>query len=90
MKASVVQMCAEAKDYIDINAILVDGRIDLPMALAGARAIYGSGLNPLATLKALVFLMIGHEAVVSRFEESPCPSRTFCRLGKLAGPENWR
>jgi hypothetical protein len=39
MKASVVQMRAEAKDYLDIDAILTDGRIDLPTALAGAQAI---------------------------------------------------
>lgn len=53
MKASVVQMRAEAKDYLDIDAMLTDGRIDLPMALASARAIYGAAFNPLATLKAL-------------------------------------
>ena len=41
MKASVVQMRAEAKDYLDIDAILTDGRIDLPAALASARVIYG-------------------------------------------------
>ncbi len=41
MKAAVVQQRAEAKDYIDINAILMDGRIDLPTALASAKAIYG-------------------------------------------------
>jgi hypothetical protein len=29
-KVSVVQMRAEAKDYIDIDAILADGAIDLP------------------------------------------------------------
>jgi hypothetical protein len=55
MKASVVQMRAEAKDYLDIDAILTEGRIDLPMALASARAIYGPPFNPLATLKALSY-----------------------------------
>jgi len=39
-KASVVQVRAEAKDYIDIDALLRDGRIDLPTALAAAQAIY--------------------------------------------------
>jgi Nucleotidyl transferase AbiEii toxin, Type IV TA system len=55
MKAYVVQMRAEAKDYIDIDAILVDGRIDLPAALASARAIYGAEFNPQVTLKALSY-----------------------------------
>jgi Nucleotidyl transferase AbiEii toxin, Type IV TA system len=41
-KASVVQMRAEAKDYVDIDAILTEGRIDLPTALAGARSLRGA------------------------------------------------
>jgi hypothetical protein len=49
--ASVVQQRAEAKDYTDIDAILRDGRIDLPTALAAA--IYGTQFNPQITLKAL-------------------------------------
>lgn len=59
MKASVVQMRAEAKDYLDIDAILTDGRIDLPTALASARAIHGAAFNPLATLKALAYFEDG-------------------------------
>ncbi|WP_428487008.1 nucleotidyl transferase AbiEii/AbiGii toxin family protein [Rhodopila sp.] len=54
-KAFVVQQRAEAKDYIDIDAILTDGRIDSPLALAAAQAIYGEQFNPLTTLKALSF-----------------------------------
>jgi len=54
-KASVVQRRAEAKDYHDIDAILRDGRIDLPAALAAARAIYGARFNPEITLKALSY-----------------------------------
>ncbi len=54
-KAAVVQQRAEAKDYIDIAAILDDGRIDLPTALAAARAMYGGQFNPQITLKALSF-----------------------------------
>jgi hypothetical protein len=49
-EASVVQVRAEAKDYIDIDALLTDGRINLPMALAAARAIYGAQFNPQSTL----------------------------------------
>jgi Nucleotidyl transferase AbiEii toxin, Type IV TA system len=59
IKASVVQMRAEAKDYVDIDAILADGRIDLPTALASARAIYGSQFNPQITLKALSYFEDG-------------------------------
>ncbi len=59
-KASVVQQRAEAKDYTDIDAILRDGRIDLPVALASAKAIYGSQFNPQITLKALSFFDEGN------------------------------
>jgi hypothetical protein len=54
-KASLVQLRAEARDYIDIDAILTDGRIDLPTALAAAQAIYGLPFNPQITLKALSY-----------------------------------
>jgi hypothetical protein len=66
MKASVVQVRAEAKDYLDIDAILTDARIDLPTALAGARAIYGSAFNPLATLKALAYFDDGNVGSLPR------------------------
>ena len=59
-KAAVVQMRAEAKDYLDIDAMLVDGRVDLPKALACARAIYGSQFNPQSTLKALSYFDDGN------------------------------
>ncbi|HVJ52182.1 MAG TPA: nucleotidyl transferase AbiEii/AbiGii toxin family protein [Aliidongia sp.] len=59
MKAAVVQQRAEAKDYLDIDAILADGRIDLPLALAAASAIYGRQFNPQITLKALSFFADG-------------------------------
>ncbi len=52
-KANVVQLRAEAKDYRDIDAILRDGRLDLPTALAAAQALYGAAFNPQITLKAL-------------------------------------
>ena len=59
-KASVVQVRAEAKDYIDIDALLTDGRINLPMALAAGRAIYGTQFNPQSTLKALSYFDDGN------------------------------
>ena len=61
-KASVVQLRAEAKDYIDIDALLTDGQIDLPTALAAARAIYGEQFNPQNTLKALSYFDDGNLA----------------------------
>jgi hypothetical protein len=59
-KAAVVQQRAEAKDYMDIDAILADGRINLATALASARAIYGATFNPLITLKALSYFSDGN------------------------------
>lgn len=57
-KAAVVQQRADAKDYIDIAALIEHG-IDLPIALAAAKAIYGQGFNPQITLKALSFFNDG-------------------------------
>ena len=59
-KAAVVQQRAEAKDYLDIDALLQDGRLDLPTALASAKAIYGPSFNPQITLKALSFFGDGN------------------------------
>jgi hypothetical protein len=58
--ASVAQVRAEVKDYLDIDALLTDGRIDLPTALAAARAIYGTPFNPQNTLKALSYFEDGN------------------------------
>jgi len=54
-KASVVQMRAEAKDYIDIDALITKGKVDLPFALSAAQRLYGPTFNPQITLKALSF-----------------------------------
>lgn len=59
-KASVVQKRSEARDYIDIAAMLTDGRVDLPTALAAAQAIYGAQFNPQITLKALTYFDDGN------------------------------
>lgn len=45
-KASVVQVRAEAKDYIDIDALITAGKVDLPLALSAAQRLYGSILIP--------------------------------------------
>lgn len=57
-KASVVQVRAEAKDYIDIDAILQSG-IELPQMLAAGRALYREGFAALSTLKALCYFEDG-------------------------------
>ena len=54
-KVSVVQKRSELKDYLDIAALLADGRITLSMALSAGQAIYGSQFNPLISLKALSY-----------------------------------
>ena len=54
-KASVVQVRAEAKDYIDIDALIATGKVDLPLALSAAQRLYGSTFNPQITLKALSY-----------------------------------
>ena len=59
-KAAVVQRRAEAKDYIDMAAILSEGGVSLPLALASAQAIYGAQFDPQNTLKALVFFEEGN------------------------------
>lgn len=53
-KAAVVQKRAEAKDYLDLDALLRQG-IDLPTVLAAGIIVYGRQFNPLITLKALSY-----------------------------------
>jgi hypothetical protein len=59
-KASVVQVRAEAKDYIDMDALMHLGGIGLPLALAAAEMLYGSSFNPEITLKALSYFDDGN------------------------------
>jgi hypothetical protein len=59
-KASVLQVRAEAKDYIDMDALMTMGKITLPMALAAAQKLYGSSFNPEVTLKALSYFGDGN------------------------------
>jgi hypothetical protein len=54
-KASVIQLRAEPKDYIDMDALMRLGKVSLPLALASARKIYGANFNPEITLKALSY-----------------------------------
>jgi hypothetical protein len=59
-KASVVQVRAEAKDYVDIDALISAGKVDLPLALSAAQQIYGPTFNAQITLKALSFFDDGN------------------------------
>ena len=61
-KAAVIQVRAEAKDYLDIDALIRSGGIDLPTALAAAGALYGTTFNPQITLKALSYFEDGDVA----------------------------
>lgn len=54
-KAAVVQQRAQAKDYVDIDALVSIGGIDLATQLAAARAVYGDHFAPTPTLKALTY-----------------------------------
>lgn len=63
-KAAVVQKRAEVKDYIDIDAIINRGGIDLPTALSAAKLIYGRQFNAELTLKALCFFGDGNLSTV--------------------------
>jgi hypothetical protein len=53
-KVAVIQKRAEAKDYIDIDALMESG-LDLATMLAAGRAIYGEQFNALISLKALSY-----------------------------------
>ena len=53
-----MQARADAKDYFDIDALLRTG-ITLEDALGAAGAVYGSGFNPLLSLKALTYYAEG-------------------------------
>jgi hypothetical protein len=66
MKAAVVQKRAEAKDYIDLDAIINQGGIDLPTALSAARELYGRSYNPELTLKSLCYFGDGSLGTLSR------------------------
>lgn len=54
-KASVVQVRGEAKDYIDMDALIRIGEVSLQFALAAAVKLYGPSFNPEITLKALSY-----------------------------------
>lgn len=59
-KAAVVQQRAEAKDYLDIAALIEHAGTSLAEALAAAASIYGPSFNPQLTLKALCYFDDGN------------------------------
>jgi Nucleotidyl transferase AbiEii toxin, Type IV TA system len=59
-KAAVVQKRAEAKDYIDIDALIHRGHIDLPTQLSAGAALYGPTFSPEITLKSLCYFEDGN------------------------------
>lgn len=63
MKCLVVQKRAEAKDYLDIHALLTAG-LSLPEMLAAAAFLYGSVFAPEITLKSLSYFGDGNLARV--------------------------
>jgi hypothetical protein len=69
MKCAVLPQRSEAKDYIDLAAILNDGKITLPMVLKAAMTIYGTQFNAQLTLKALTYYGDGN------LHEVPEPTR---------------
>lgn len=69
-KVAVVQVRAELKDYLDIDAILESKLIDLPTALAAGRALYGERFNPQSTLKALCYFQDGNVHQLSEIVKS--------------------
>lgn len=64
-KASVLQVRAEAKDYIDMDALMTLGKVSLPMALAAGQKLYGPSFNPEITLKALSYFDDGNLRTLS-------------------------
>lgn len=63
-KASVVQLRAEAKDYVDLHALAELGGVSLEVALAAGLRLYGPTFNPQSTLKALSYFEDGNLATL--------------------------
>ena len=54
-KMSVIMQRAEAKDYIDIHALLKQSGLLLAEMLGCGQAVYGASFDPLQSLKALAY-----------------------------------
>jgi len=65
LKLRVILERAEAKDYIDIAAMLRSG-VDLSRGLAGSRTIHGKQYQPAVSLRALTFFNDGSLNLLSQ------------------------
>jgi hypothetical protein len=83
MKAMVVQKRAEAKDYLDIHALLTQAHIGLSELLSAARHLYGRSYTPELTLKSLCFFDDGNLAQVP-----PAVRRDLARAVRSCDPTN--
>lgn len=79
-KAAVVQKRAEAKDYLDLDALMQRAGLSLATMLAAGGAIYGSAFNPQITLKALCYFGDGNLGTI--------PEATQLRLIEAAQAVN--
>lgn len=55
MKCATIPQRNEAKDYLDIHALINDAGLNLAHGIACAQAIYGRQYNPMMTLQALSY-----------------------------------
>ena len=65
MKAMVLQKRAEAKDYLDIHALIFQAKIDLATHLAAALKLYPPHFAPEQTLKSLCYYADGNLATLA-------------------------
>jgi len=65
MKCATVCQRAEAKDYIDIHAIINNSDLTLEYGIGAARAIYGRQYNAILTLKSLSYFQDGNVMTLS-------------------------
>jgi hypothetical protein len=65
-KAATIQRRAEAKDYLDIHAILSITDLTLEEMLAAAQFLYGDVYNPQETLKALCYFEDGNVSCIGQ------------------------
>ena len=65
MKTMVVQKRAEAKDYLDIHALIFQAKIDLATQLAAGLRLYPPHFAPEQTLKSLCYFADGNLATLA-------------------------
>ena len=65
MKAMVVQKRAEAKDYLDIHALIFQAKIDLATQFAAGLRLYPPHFAPEQTLKSLCYFADGNLATLA-------------------------